>query len=797
MLKKKNYIAKKEDNTIISSFLFALICSTFYFSIDYLNILKNHLKLKFDEKFLIILIMIAIVWFILFIFYKDLYKALIDYNKTFLEKIIFFCFFFFLFITISNIFYDHYCIASGLLFIFFSILLIILLCFGTDLTKDCKEEDKKISTIKLKQLKNNQINEANLLLIEDREIVNINDDLLNLTHVKKNLINFIMNCHPEHSFVVGLIGEWGIGKTSTIKLVEKELSKEKVKMSFFNPWIYNNNYDLMEGFCSMIYSMLDFNYMAQNSFNTYTKMILKIIDEKIGVDLFSNQNLNHDLEQKKEIINKYIITSNDKLILVIDNLDRINKEQLSFFFNTITNLLNFDRLLFILCYDEKIIHEIMCKDNNFDESYIDKIINSKIYMPFIDNTMIYEIAKDCFLNLLSFYNIDISEELGFNEVLKIISYDIHTLRNLTRFLNTISLNLNGAIENNLYIPDFIALEYIQFAYNDYYKYIYNHPTHLCYGNPKLDDEEFNKYNKNSTINALNNFLFNFNSKLFKYPILNINKKNRCNDYNIFPTYFVQKPTKTLILSLEINNIIKDINESKNISNNKLKDLCNTYTEVEVISNLKEKLNSIKKPEKILTLIFSSKPNFKYSDELYVLIQNLYIKVTKKNDCLQKISRDNEILFLLFINKYMENSENSINNEKSLKKSYAIIEQAATRMIKNNTMIFNENNYYPNLMRILIKYANCSKEQIKMYIAKQMNTKNVYKILGNFVINTIPHCYIFDFHNYGQYLNNKKVKNFLKNPKNHLSINDDQIRICDLYMSSKELIYESDINFYNL
>ena len=66
---------------------------------------------------------------------------------------------------------------------------------------------------------------------------------------------------------------------------------------------------------------------------------------------------------------------NDKKILfIIDNIERADKENIIFLFKLINNILNFDNTFYLLSFDDERMRKIFDKDLKIDFEYLKKII---------------------------------------------------------------------------------------------------------------------------------------------------------------------------------------------------------------------------------------------------------------------------------------------------------------------------------------------------------------------------------------------------------------------------------------
>lgn len=82
--------------------------------------------------------------------------------------------------------------------------------------------------------------------------VNSDGDCLNRKNFAENLSVNIQNYFDREDvancLTIGLMGEWGSGKTSILNMVENYLENSKIKIIKFNPWIYSSYNQLVEQF---------------------------------------------------------------------------------------------------------------------------------------------------------------------------------------------------------------------------------------------------------------------------------------------------------------------------------------------------------------------------------------------------------------------------------------------------------------------------------------------------------------------------------------------------------------------
>lgn len=94
------------------------------------------------------------------------------------------------------------------------------------------------------------------LIIIDAPIKSIEEDIFNFSHYALTVDIYIQrNAAKSEPFIIGIYGKWGEGKTSFIKLLEKNLKDYKgpdggnrILIYHFNPWRYTSEDEILREF---------------------------------------------------------------------------------------------------------------------------------------------------------------------------------------------------------------------------------------------------------------------------------------------------------------------------------------------------------------------------------------------------------------------------------------------------------------------------------------------------------------------------------------------------------------------
>jgi hypothetical protein len=223
---------KKFENfveIVFSSFsrkrIFFLIAIVFLFFV-YQSKIENFIELNllinrgFSNKWLDMLLFLTSFYFSIFSFYKIFKDRYIpSYNEIVLSLLFILSCFYYLLKT-STLDWEFIPLkVFNMPFKYIYFVLIPIIVFITSFTIRFLYDSFFLSKIKT------LVNFSNDSAIDD-----ISDDELDYGMIVNKLTNVLKNHNSEKSFTIGLVGPWGNGKSSIIKMVSSQL---KPKISFF------------------------------------------------------------------------------------------------------------------------------------------------------------------------------------------------------------------------------------------------------------------------------------------------------------------------------------------------------------------------------------------------------------------------------------------------------------------------------------------------------------------------------------------------------------------------------------
>lgn len=325
------------------------------------------------------------------------------------------------------------------------------------------------------------------MIFDDCPIKDSDSDKLGRNKFAKNIANYISNYSDSNSVAIGICGEWGSGKTSTLNLLENEIvaasknnkSKHRNVVIKFNPWNFSNQDQLLGQFfkslrkelgmpdwlkmvykCGVIFGIISL-FAKFISFIIPPLGILFLLFDGYSKALKSFKN-NKDLEEIKNKINKKLEKQQRKFIVVIDDIDRLNDQEIVQIFQLVKLVADFKRLIYVLSYDKSVVMSVLEKAQpKFSDKYLEKIIQLPFSLPAINKK---ELQKILFEKINSLIGEQVLDKSRLDYLYLTGIYDsFTTLRNVKRFINNFEFNYI-ALKNEVDFIDFFIVRYFEFFF---------------------------------------------------------------------------------------------------------------------------------------------------------------------------------------------------------------------------------------------------------------------------------------------------------------------------------------------
>ncbi len=303
-------------------------------------------------------------------------------------------------------------------------------------------------------------------------------DKLGYSSYAKRVADRINESLFEKSFAIGITGEWGVGKTSFVNLLEKQLDKSKTIVINFNAWNSSSTNDIIKDFFAVVSSKVSESHtelsnllisyaheLTKNELPLWSQYTRKIIgDSETRPPAWYQHKISNALPYLKK-----------RLVVCIDELDRLNREELVEVVRLIRNTANLPNVVFIVTYDRNyVINALKETDRLRSEYFLEKIFQMEITLPRYGEDLIKSDLREKLIkavnNPVYATQIDKALDKSFPGEVSVLSY-IKTLRDVNKLVNAVFLNLDP-IMGEIVLEDLLLLELIKIKYPSVYELLY-------------------------------------------------------------------------------------------------------------------------------------------------------------------------------------------------------------------------------------------------------------------------------------------------------------------------------------
>ncbi|RYE37935.1 MAG: hypothetical protein EOP24_48095, partial [Hyphomicrobiales bacterium] len=250
----------------------------------------------------------------------------------------------------------------------------------------------------------------------DEPITSIDDDRLDRGPFAQKIAYRINDVGTAHSVVFGLAGAWGSGKTSAVGMVRAALEKEigGWRVVEFTPWAAADTQAVTEEFYEAIASAMPATRSGEAARNLLmtavpvSAAVAKaawegLFDKRFGegtwqkvlgaaantaADELGNYEAKPDPFQARFTkISKAIAKTGTKILVVVDDLDRLHIDELLTVMKAVRLLGRFPGVHYLLSYDERTILDLLQRsdlaheDEDRARAYLEKIVQYPFVLP--------------------------------------------------------------------------------------------------------------------------------------------------------------------------------------------------------------------------------------------------------------------------------------------------------------------------------------------------------------------------------------------------------------------------------
>ena len=268
------------------------------------------------------------------------------------------------------------------------------------------------------------------------------------------------------AFTLGLTAPWGAGKTSFMLVMKEYLERqhdEKIIVIEFNPWRYRKAPNLTQIFFEELSRALaPYNSALSSGFIRYVDLLLAKDSNpwlQLAPRLLPQESNAKSTGEQYDFLTREISKLGRKIFIFIDDVDRLEGEELVELFALVRNSSSFPCMSYTLAYDKEYVASQL--KGSFDQDtyrYMEKILQEEYALAQITPEQLEQALK---MELESIGYGDLWETLEESGIQ--ISYHLPTVRAVKRICNTLSSS-RRVLDGNILPFDWFIVELIRIQY---------------------------------------------------------------------------------------------------------------------------------------------------------------------------------------------------------------------------------------------------------------------------------------------------------------------------------------------
>ena len=380
------------------------------------------------------------------------------------------------------------------------------------------------------------------MYLSDKPIELIGQDKLDRHNFAISLAKALCSLKESDTFTVGLMGEWGVGKTSLINMVEAEYkerdSEPKSIIVRFEPWHFSDTTQLVSQFLIHLANQFTIgnitNYKKiSNALLNYSSAFElasllpipyigvianfgKFLFNALGKIMQRKAIEQEDILNQKQRVIKLLKKLKKRVLVIIDDIDRLSNDQIRQVFQLISAIAKFPNITYLIAFDKNVVIKALEKvQEGNGNDYLEKIIQMPIEVPKIKANKLEKILLQEFNNLrIEFPNVTFDEGHWRIVYERCLMHYVTSIRDINRLTNLIRFKLNS-LSSDVNFADIIAISAIEIFQPSIYSWIKINKDILVNisawpkeGDPSLEEKKKSCINQLSQLNGDGNGIRN-------------------------------------------------------------------------------------------------------------------------------------------------------------------------------------------------------------------------------------------------------------------------------------------------
>lgn len=372
------------------------------------------------------------------------------------------------------------------------------------------------------------------ILSADNPLIDPKDDRLGYASFANNLAQSLCLMTSSEGLVLAVYGSWGSGKSTLLNFIihnlEQKPNNEQPIIVRFNPWWFSGQEELTRHFFEQLQVNLK---KAPNVAKELTENLANFADIVSGLPIPYAEYVKalsdagkafvqpKDIYKLKEEIEKILKQQKQKILIVIDDIDRLTAEEIRQLFRVIKAVANFPNVIYLLLFDKEVVIKALEEAQGIPgEDYLEKIIQVPFELPTLDKRSLQKLLFERLDAIVTETSEKLFDQTYWGNVFfKGIESFMTKPRDIVRLANTLSVTY-PAVQGEVNPVDFIAIESLRVFCPKLYDIIRNNPRVFA-GN--TDDKGINSDSVDAIKPLLEEWILQLKEEK-KEPVKNLLKR---------------------------------------------------------------------------------------------------------------------------------------------------------------------------------------------------------------------------------------------------------------------------------
>lgn len=250
-------------------------------------------------------------------------------------------------------------------------------------------------------------------IIIDSPKKRLEEDLFGWAPVVNRITDIIrLKSSVNHDcFTIGIYGKWGEGKSSLMNMVCENIEQEEnIEIIHFNPWLFKDQESLLLDFFKtlqkgklsdeFVKNIKQYGPMVSLGISGVVNLALPgmglVVGNALNKYIKAVSKVKKDISELKEEVNESIRVSKKHLLIVIDDVDRLDRDELHALFKLIRQNADFVNTTYMVAMDVDMVAKSIGQrfedgDEQSGKNFLEKIIQVPFYLPKIQRGHIHKL----------------------------------------------------------------------------------------------------------------------------------------------------------------------------------------------------------------------------------------------------------------------------------------------------------------------------------------------------------------------------------------------------------------------